>query len=86
MKDGNCRAKVAWMSLFVPVPGLHRLRSNDYRVQWTRINSHGRNSFVYQSSHLFNQLGMSGEFFESKDAFAASAKFRIFRDFENENC
>ena len=85
LKYGNCRAKISYANLFEGNLGLYRLRAVHTRVQWTRINAHGRNAYIYQASHLYNELELNGALFLSEEAFKESAKFRVFRDYYNGN-
>ena len=66
-------------------PGLYRLRQVHIRVQWQKINSHGRNSFAYSSALAFNNHELNGEWFGDEETFRAVVKFRIFRKNPNGN-
>ena len=85
LRYGNCRAMISWYNVFVTQPTLYKLRSVHLRVQWTRITSHGRNSFIYQSTHLMNELEISGALYTSDTHFKQATKFILYRDFYNGN-
>ena len=42
---------------------LHRLRSVHLRVQWSKIRSHGRNSFAFMGAQAYNRYELNGEWF-----------------------
>ena len=54
LKYGNCIAQISWDNVFVAQPNLYKLRAIHCRVQWPKITSHGRNSYIYQSLFLWN--------------------------------
>ena len=85
LKYGNCRAEISWDNVFVTQPRLYKLRSFHSRVQWPKIMSHGCNSYIYQSSFIFNELEMNGALYTSKKHFKDAARFMIFRDYSNGN-
>ena len=85
LKYGQTLAYVTFRNLFYDFNGLYKLRKIHLRVQWPRITSHGRNSYIYQSSFLFNSMELNGEYFPDKSKFEAAVKFRLFRDHDNGN-
>ena len=85
LRYGNCRAMISWDNVFVTQPTLYKLRSVHLRVQWTKITCHGRNSFIYQSTHLMNELEISGALYTSDTHFKQATKFILYRDFYNGN-
>ena len=80
------QAPVTFMEIFSNRnPGLYRLRSVHLRVQWSRIDSHGRNSFAYGSTKAYNRYELNGEWFGDEDTFKYVVKFKIFRNNSNGN-
>ena len=67
------------------VEGLHRLRSQHLRVQWTKIRAHGRNSFVFMGAEAFNRYELNGAWFGDEDTFRVVVKWKIFRNNPNGN-
>ena len=63
-----------------------RLRnSGDLQVQWTRMRSHGLNSFLAAGCSAYNKYNLSKEWFETEDEFKAAVKLRIFSKNANGN-
>ena len=85
LKYGKCKANISWSNLFEGGQSLYKLRSVHIRVQWPKILAHGRNSYIYQASHWYNELELGGALFTSDNAFKVSAKFKIFKTFSNCN-
>ena len=85
LKDHQCHAWVSFKNLFYAQPNLYKLRSAHSRVQWTKITSHGRNSYIYQSSWLYNDMELNGEYFKDWEHFKSQVKFRVFKKNHNGN-
>ena len=88
LRYGECRARVSWGNLFIRKEDgeyLYRTRNIHCRVQWTKITSHGRNSYIYCASHMYNELELNGEYFEDDKDFKDCVKFRIFKNYPNGN-
>ena len=85
LKNHQCHAWVSFKNLFYTQPNLYKLRSVYSRVQWVKITSHGRNSYIYQASWLYNDMELNGEYFEDEDKFKYQTKFRIFKNYHNGN-
>ena len=85
LKYGQTIAFISFANLFHDFNGLYKLRKIHIRVQWPKISSHGRNSYIYQSSWLYNSMELNGEYFPHVDKFKEAVKFRLFRDHDNGN-
>ena len=86
MRQGLMRAPETYNDLFPNRnPNLHRLRTTHLRVQWTKIQSHGRNSFLVNGCNAYNKYELNSELFLSEEAFKESVKFRVFSQNENGN-
>ena len=87
LRQGLLRALVSFAEVFInPNPELGRLRnSNDLRVQWTRMTSHGLNSFISNACTAYNKYNLNPELFISEDSFKESIFFRIFTQNTNGN-
>ena len=84
IRQGLMKAPISFEEIFIQKnPELRRLRGNDLRVQWTRMNSHGLNSFANNSCVAYNKYNLNTEMFLSEDSFKESVKFRIFTRCEN---
>ena len=66
-------------------PSLYRLRAQHLRVQWTKISSHGRNSFCYMAVQAFNHFELHGAWFGDEKTFQVVVKFKIFKHRINGN-
>ena len=86
LKNYGCTAPISFQNLFYTQPNLYKLRKIHSRVQWSRITSFGRESFIYQASWLYNSMELNGEYFRDEDKFKGDIKFRLFSRFENGNC
>ena len=62
-----------------------RLRSNDLQVPWTRMRSHGLNSFLAEGCKAYNKYNLSTELFEDEEQFKEALKLRIFARNPNGN-
>ena len=79
MRQGLMKTPVSFNEIFLnKFPGLYRLRSTHLRVQWTKIQSHGRNSFLVNSVNAYNKYDLNSELFLDEDTFKSSMKIRIF--------
>ena len=85
LKHHACLAPISYANLFYSQPNLYKLRAVHSRVQWSKITSHGRNSFIYQASWLYNSMELNGEYFKNMEKFKGDIKFRLFTRFENGN-
>ena len=86
MKQGLMTAPVAFKEIWMTRDlVLYRLRTQHLRVQWRKFQSHGRNSFVYQSTNAYNYFELNGEWFGDEPTFKYVVKFRIFKDNSNGN-
>ena len=79
LREGLLRALVSFEEVFIiRNPEIRRLRNNDLRVQWTRMTSHGLNSFVNNACVAYNKYNLNPEMFTNEDTFKESVFFRIF--------
>ena len=78
-------APVTFTEVLVARPGLYKTRSQHLRVQWSRIGSHGRNSFSFMACQAYNHYELHGEWHEDEETFRAVVKFRIFKGRPNGN-
>ena len=85
LKYGNCKAQISWDNVFVSQRSLYKLRSIHTRVQWPKITCHGRNSYIYQSTHQANELEVNGALYTSEKQFKSAMKFLIYKTYENGN-
>ena len=79
LKEGLIKMPVTFNEIFlIRYPELYRLRSTHLRVQWSKIQSHGRNSFLVNGTNAFNKYELNSEYFENEDVFKESIKLRVF--------
>ena len=79
LRERLMRAPISFEEVFVlRNPEIRRLRSNDLRVQWSRMTSHGLNSFVNNGCEAYNKYNLNPEMFTDEDIFKETVKFRIF--------
>ena len=86
IKERLMLAKITFTEIFVVVnPALRNLRSSDLKVQWTRLNSHGVNSFAHNGCTAYNKYNLAPEWFEDEEFFKKQIKFRVFTQNQNGN-
>ena len=61
------------------------MRRNDLKVVWTRMNSHGHNSFLANATKAYNKYCLNTEYFESENEFKVQLKLRCFSRNQNGN-
>ena len=84
LRQGLMRAPVSYGEVFVHKNlELRRLRGTDLRVQWTRMNSHGLNSFINNACVAYNKYNLNPELFIDEETFKTSVKLRVFSKNEN---
>ena len=80
------RALVSFEEVFVERNlELRRLRNNDLRVQWTRMTSHGLNSFISNACTAYNKYNLNPEQFINEESFKEAISYRIFTQNTNGN-
>ena len=86
LRERLLRAPISFEEVFVNRnPELRRLRGNDLRVQWTRMTSHGLNSFISNGCEAYNKYNLNPEMFLNEEVFKETVKFRIFSRCSNGN-
>ena len=61
MRQGLMKAPESYSDLFLNRnPNLHRQWTTHLRVQWTKIQSHGRNSFLVNGCNAYNKYERGG--------------------------
>ena len=87
MRQGLMRAPISYNELFVNRnQNSQRLRNSHHlKVQWTKMQSHGLNSFLSNGCNAYNKYNLHSELFLSEESFKTSAKFRVFSLNENNN-
>ena len=61
------------------------MRRNDLKVAWTRMNSHGHNSFLVNATKAYNKYCLNTEYFENENEFKVQLKLRCFSRNKNGN-
>ena len=86
IRQGLMKAPVTFGELFLTRNQTQqRTRSSDIQVQWTRMNSHGHNSFAAMSCAGYNKYNLNPELFLSEESFREIVKFRVYSRNENSN-
>ena len=80
LKEGLLKAPVSYNELFIiKDQEMQRLRNaRDLKVQWTKMQSHGLNSFLHNACLAFNKYRFATEYFEDEEEFKKTAKLRVF--------
>lgn len=84
---GRMRAKITFGEIWSLQEwvNLWKFRAQHLRVNWRKIRSHGRNSFVYMAVQAFNHYEFNSKYFEDEDDFKRTAKFKVFSTRPNGN-
>ena len=86
IRKGLMKAPITYNELFIHRNlDQQRTRNTDIQVQWTRMNSHGLNSFAVNSCAGYNKYNLNPELFLCEESFKIAVKFRIFSNNDNSN-